>query len=158
MRLRDACRVGEGASKEAAMCDYSLEQLASRAAVKGDRLVVTAFSTTTTRGFTSETESSTAVCLLPGTEVVFDRPPRLKRFWLFGSKIVGSKAARFREINAHDPHCHHDALEFSDGVTVLLTRLKVGEIATVLQLPRQGGCENTNATHAEMRKLETERI
>jgi hypothetical protein len=140
------------------MCDYSLEQVASRAAVKGDRLVVTAFSTTATRGFTSETEKSTAVCLLPGTEVVFDRPPRLKGFWLFRNKVAGSKTARFRQINVHDRHCHHDALEFADGVTVLLTRLKVGEIATVLQLPRQEGCENTSAAHAEMRKPEIERI
>jgi hypothetical protein len=30
---------------------------------------------------------------------------------------------------------HHDALEFPDGEVVLLTRLPVGQEATVLQLP-----------------------
>jgi hypothetical protein len=30
---------------------------------------------------------------------------------------------------------HHDALEFPDGETVLLTRLREGPHATVLQLP-----------------------
>jgi hypothetical protein len=30
---------------------------------------------------------------------------------------------------------HHDALEFPDGETVLLTRLCEGQHATVLQLP-----------------------
>jgi hypothetical protein len=30
---------------------------------------------------------------------------------------------------------HHDALEFADGTTVLLTRLCPGQRATVLQLP-----------------------
>jgi len=33
------------------------------------------------------------------------------------------------------PNVHHDALEFPDGETVLLTRLCEGQHATVLQLP-----------------------
>ena len=32
-------------------------------------------------------------------------------------------------------HAHHDALEFPDGKTVLLTQLSEGQHATVLQLP-----------------------
>jgi hypothetical protein len=32
---------------------------------------------------------------------------------------------------------HHDALEFQDGQTVLLTELVEGQQATVLQLPAQ---------------------
>jgi hypothetical protein len=32
---------------------------------------------------------------------------------------------------------HHDALEFPDGQTVLLTELLEGQAATVLQLPAQ---------------------
>ena len=34
-----------------------------------------------------------------------------------------------------DPHVHHDALEFPDGLIVKVTRLVEGQIATVLQLP-----------------------
>jgi hypothetical protein len=33
------------------------------------------------------------------------------------------------------PNVHHDALEFPDGGTVLVTRLCEGQHATVLQLP-----------------------
>ena len=43
--------------------------------------------------------------------------------------------ARFRQINVGKPRVHHDALEFPDGETVLLTRLCEGQHATVLQLP-----------------------
>jgi hypothetical protein len=45
------------------------------------------------------------------------------------------KVARFRQINLHSPYEHHDALEFPNGKVVLLTRLCVGQCATVLQLP-----------------------
>ena len=45
------------------------------------------------------------------------------------------KVARFRQINMGKPSVHHDALEFPDGETVLLTRLCEGQHATVLQLP-----------------------
>ena len=34
-----------------------------------------------------------------------------------------------------NPNVHHDALEFPDGQVVLLTLLKAGQEATVLQLP-----------------------
>jgi hypothetical protein len=43
--------------------------------------------------------------------------------------------ARFRQINMDSAVSHHDALEFSDGQVVLLTRLCEGQRATVLQLP-----------------------
>jgi hypothetical protein len=36
---------------------------------------------------------------------------------------------------------HHDALEFPDGRTVLLTLLREGQAATVLQLPAQSKTE-----------------
>ena len=35
----------------------------------------------------------------------------------------------------NNPVTHHDALEFPDGQVVLVTRLCVGQGATVLQLP-----------------------
>jgi hypothetical protein len=43
--------------------------------------------------------------------------------------------ARFRQVNKGRPNAHHDALEFPDGKTVLLTQLCKGQRATVLQLP-----------------------
>jgi hypothetical protein len=36
-----------------------------------------------------------------------------------------------------NPCTHHDALEFPDGQIVLLTHLRAGQRATVLQLPAQ---------------------
>jgi hypothetical protein len=40
-------------------------------------------------------------------------------------------------VNTDNPHTHHDALEFPDGQIVLLTHLRAGQQATVLQLPAQ---------------------
>ena len=43
--------------------------------------------------------------------------------------------ARFRRVNEDRQCVHHDALELPSGKVVLLTRLLVGQRATVLQLP-----------------------
>ena len=60
-----------------------------------------------------------------------------RAFSMFGKARVGHKVARFRQINMHDPHVHHDALEFPGGHIVLVSRLVAGQRATVLQLPAQ---------------------
>ena len=54
---------------------------------------------------------------------------------LLPNEKIGQRLARFRQINMDNPVTHHDALEFPDGQVVLLTRLCVGQCATVLQLP-----------------------
>ncbi len=131
------------------MCDYSLHNVASRPAKVGDKLVSTRFKNTVTRGFAAVGEPNVAVCLLPGTEVAFDREveldytldrliPRLR----FGK--LGERLARFRQIDVDKPHVHHDALELANGEIVLLTRLREGQHATVLQLPA-----SRNTTDAE---------
>ena len=121
------------------MCDYSLDLVASRPAKIGDKLVTTKFENSMTRGFAAMGEPNVAVCLLPGTEVAFEKEVKYERFFaLFPSMKFGSlgkKVARFRQINMGKPGVHHDALEFPDGETVLLTRLCEGQHATVLQLP-----------------------
>jgi hypothetical protein len=48
---------------------------------------------------------------------------------------VNHRVARFRQVDVNDPNVHHDALEFSDGRIVKVTRLVAGQTATVLQLP-----------------------
>ena len=40
---------------------------------------------------------------------------------------------------------HHDALEFPDGEIVLLTKLKPGQRATVLQLPAAAAVDGAKA-------------
>ena len=117
------------------MCDYSLLHVQSRAAQVGDKLVSTGFQNTISRGFAAAGDLNTAVCLLPGTEIAFDREVEYENH--LGSSIVRQPAsvARFRQIDTQNPYVHHDALEFPDGAIVLLTRLLQGQRATVLQLP-----------------------
>ena len=121
------------------MCDYSLHLVASRPAKVGDKLVTTKFNNSLTRGFAAVGEPQVAVCLLPGTEVAFEREVECEHFLkIFRSqKLIGKKVARFRQIKMEEPNAHHDALEFPDGQIVLLTRLSEGQHATVLQLPAQ---------------------
>jgi hypothetical protein len=121
------------------MCDYSLHLVASRPAKVGDKLVTTKFNNSLTRGFAAVGEPHVAVCLLPGTEVAFEREVECEHiFKVFRSqKLIGEKVARFRQIKMEEPNVHHDALEFPDGQIVLLTRLYEGQHATVLQLPAQ---------------------
>ncbi len=120
------------------MCDYSLHSVASRPAKVGDKLVATDFTKSITRGFAAVGEPDVAVCLLPGTEVAFEDDVRYQHaFSVFGRGRVDHKVARFRQINMHDPHVHHDALEFPGGQIVLVSRLVAGQWATVLQLPAQ---------------------
>jgi hypothetical protein len=118
------------------MCDYSLHLVASRPAKVADALVTTDFARSITRGFSAVGEPETAVCLLPGTEIAFEEPVQYDRaFSLFGKACVDHKVARFRQVNMNDPHVHHDALEFPGGQMVMVTRLRPGQRATVLQLP-----------------------
>ena len=115
------------------MCDYSLEHLASRPAKVGDQLVTTKFGRTYTTGFCSLGEPNVAVCIKPGTELAFER--EIESDSLIFKRRLGSQVARFRRVNEDRKWVHHDALELPSGKVVLLTRLLVGQRATVLQLP-----------------------
>jgi hypothetical protein len=118
------------------MCDYSLHLVASRAAKVGDELVTTKFNNSLTRGFAAIGEPNVTVCLLPGTEVAFEKEVECDHvFKVFGSQKVGEKLARFRQVDKDQPNVHHDALEFPNGETMLVSRLREGQHATVLQLP-----------------------
>ena len=119
------------------MCDYSLHHVASRAAKPEDKLVTTKFRDSITHGFAAISEPHVAVCLLPGTELVFEENVRCRPLFDIGilPGKIGQRLARFRQINTHNAVTHHDALEFPDGQVVLLTRLRGGQRATVLQLP-----------------------
>jgi hypothetical protein len=120
------------------MCDYSLHLVASRPAKVGDKLVSTRFSNSMTGGFAAVREPNVAVCLLPGTEVAFEKEVEYElgflTNWAHGKKLSG-KVARFGQVNKDKPNVHHDALEFPDGQVVLVTTLRDGQHATVLQLP-----------------------
>jgi hypothetical protein len=121
-----------------AMCDYSLHSVRTRPAKVGDKLVTKQFGTGT-RGFASVEDLSTAVCVLPGTELAFAGEVSYQdwgiRSFLKAMQITTQHTtAIFRQINK-ERLTHHDALEFPDGQIVLLTRLCEGQEASVLQLP-----------------------
>jgi hypothetical protein len=121
---------------ENTMCDYSLHGVASRPAKVGDELITTQFPHTITTGFAAIDEPNVAVCLRPGTELVFDHAPECWRpLMRWRRRQLPSTVARFRQVNPQRPDVHHDALEFSDGTIVLLNRLWPGQRASVLQLP-----------------------
>ena len=131
------------------MCDYSLEHIASRAADVGDKLVSTRFLDSISRGFAAVNDPHTAVCLRPGTEIAFDDDVVFENVLGAGRQTVPSRVARFRQVDKDTPHLHHDALEFPDGRTVLVTRLVEGQRATVLQLPAMPHAAHaTNESHA----------
>jgi hypothetical protein len=122
------------------MCDYSLHLVASRPAKVGDKLVSARFPSSTTRGFASPTEPDTAVCLLPGTEIAFERDAECESaLTQFKRHNIGQKVARFRQVNTDNQMAHHDALEFPDGQIVLVTDLVDGQHVAVLQLPAPTG-------------------
>src|SRR5262249_4548450 len=115
------------------MCDFSLEHLASRPAKVGDQLITTKFGGMYTTGFCAVGEPDLAVCIKPGTELAFGREIECESLWL--KRRTGSQVARFPRGNEDRERVHHDALELPSGDVVLLTRLLVGQRATVLQLP-----------------------
>jgi hypothetical protein len=120
------------------MCDYSLHSVKSRPATIGDKLTTRNFNTGT-RGFAAPEDGNVAVCVLPGTELAFEKAVRCSPRGMLGWKAatVAHTTAIFRQINKDNPRTHHDALEFPDGQIVLLTDLCEEQQATVLQLPAQ---------------------
>lgn len=127
----------------ASMCDYSLHNVATRPAKVGDQLKTRDFGTGT-RGFAASEDASVAVCLRPGTELSFDENVRCGLIGSFEplDRVIRSRTAIFRQINADCPYTHHDALEFPNGDVVLLTCLAQGQAATVLQLPADAAPEH----------------
>lgn len=139
------------------MCDYSLHAVKSRDATKGERLVSAKFPNTDTRGFASVDDQSTAVCLLPGTELSFDKEIQVSR-WVFFKRKFNCTTARFRKLNDDNPFKHHDALELADGKLVLLTDLLLGQVATVIVLPVRSVSSNDKAAPADEVKREQEKV
>ena len=120
------------------MCDFSLMHAKSRPAEVADKLVTKDFGRGTT-GFApaldadKPADESIAVCVLPGTEIAFDKPVEIRSGYSINK--LECQTARFRQIDTESAHKHHDALEFATGEIIKLTTLHQGQTATVLQLP-----------------------
>jgi hypothetical protein len=137
------------------MCDYSLHAVGSRAAKVGDRLISTRFPGTETRGFAAVGEPGVAVCILPGTELSFEREIETVHafaplFPSFGFGMQGEQLARFRRVASRQPHVHHDALELANGRIVLVTRLREDQRASVLQLPANSRFGKVDEGHHQL--------
>jgi hypothetical protein len=132
------------------MCDYSLEHMKSRPAKVGDKLTTCDFGRVT-RGFAASEDQDVAVCVLPGTELSFASEVKCVRSaFAWSERVISHKTAIFRRVNQEYKWDNHDALEFPDGEIVLLTFLREGQKATVLQLPAAekpptSSAENKNA-------------
>ena len=76
---------------------------------------------------------------MPGTELAFAGQVGCMPTGFLGwqTRTINHRTAIFRQVNKDKSAAHHDALEFPDGGTVLLTLLCEGQAATVLQLPAQ---------------------
>jgi hypothetical protein len=128
------------------MCDYSLEHVKSRPAKVGDKLTTRDFGRVT-RGFAASEDKSVAVCVLPGSELSFASDVKCVRSaFLWSERLISYKTAIFRQVNQEYKWANHDALEFPDGEIVLLTFLREGQQATVLQLP---AAEKRHVSNAE---------
>jgi len=108
--------------------------VASRPAKVGETLITTTFRGTSTRGFASESEPTVAVCMLPGTELAFADNVKYDNRWIW-TKAINSRVGKFGAIEPGVPQRHHDAIEFPDGSSILVTQLCEGQRVTVLQLP-----------------------
>ncbi len=123
------------------MCDYSLHHVKTRPAKVGDKLTTRDFGRGT-RGFAASEDESAAVCVLPGTELSFAGQVRcVRRSFVWSERVINHNTAIFRNVNQEYKWANHDALEFPDSEIVLLTILKEGQEATVLQLPASAGVE-----------------
>jgi hypothetical protein len=120
------------------MCDYSLHSIKSRPARVRDKLTTRDFRTGT-RGFAASEDANVAVCVRPGTELSFTREVTCQPIGMLGCRdmVIKHKTAIFRQVNKEKVAAHHDALEFPDGQIVLLTCVREGQEATVLQLPAE---------------------
>src|SRR5260370_31744066 len=97
------------------MCDFSLHNVKSRPAKVGDTLTTHNFNTGT-RGFATPEDSTTAVCILSGTELAFCGEVICAAARIgWKPRTINSTKAIFRQINKEEPRVHHDALEFPDG-------------------------------------------
>jgi hypothetical protein len=116
------------------MCDYSLHNVVVRPARVGEKLVTTQF--LHNRGFAGIDDPNIAVCMAAGTELVFDRHIECEPTSVSAaSKKIRRKCARFWQIGTRNSEGDRDALEFKDGLIVPLKNLRLGQRATVRQLP-----------------------
>ncbi len=117
------------------MCDFSLQSMQSRPARVDDKLVTRDFGIGT-RGSADVDNLGTAVCLMPGTELAFAGDVTCRTGLLGWPETIKHQTAIFRQVNKEKSAAHHDALEFPDGRTVLLTNCEQARLTVWCSCPR----------------------
>lgn len=114
------------------MCGHRRHNVFVRPARLADRLITAQFAHN--RGFADANDHTTEVCVVAGTQLVFDchieceptgpgaAPKKLRR-----------KRARFSQMPLR--HSDADALKFKDDLVLPMKRLRLGQYATVQKLP-----------------------
>jgi hypothetical protein len=91
--------------------------------------VTTKFNNAITRGFTAIGEPSVAVCLLPGTEIAFEKDVECEpAIGIFRKRKFGQRLARFRQVNMDQPSTHR--------VMLIQTRADSANIVKATQMTR----------------------
>ena len=117
------------------MCDYSLHAVAARPPRLETHLSQSVFQAH------PRVALPRAVCLLPGTELVFEDEVKYNRTYLLSrcestlTRSLGFTVARFCKVEPRPLSLHRDALSFPDGTIALVNMLSEGQCARVLQLP-----------------------
>src|SRR2546423_14916052 len=116
------------------MCDFSLHNVKLRPAKVGDKLTTHNFNAGTC-GFAAPEDSTTAVCILPGTELAFSAEVICASFRLSGWRTISSRTAVFLQNYKDVPPGDNHALEISECAFCFLTVLAEGEQAMVVPPP-----------------------
>jgi hypothetical protein len=114
------------------MGDHRQHNAFVRVARPGDRLLTAQF--THNRGFAAANDPTTEVCLVAGTELVFDRHIECEPTGPHAApKKIRRKRAWFSQMPLR--HSNADALKFRDEFVLPVKRLRLGQYATVRKLP-----------------------
>jgi hypothetical protein len=130
------------------MCDWSAESVARRDAQVGDELVTRKISAHTT-GLGSPKDAHTAVCVKPGTKLIFSGIPKEKQSeWGVGEVATATfdykKASAFR-----------DGVRFEarPGTFVLFQHMPQGLSVTVELIPGKPVFDETSAAPAQQDEI-----
>ena len=147
------------------MCDYSLHGIENRLAVEGEILVVHRFHTGS-KGLTSpnylqpdtksknflvllaenfvKPSSECAVCIPDGAQLILTGIPQSLQF---SAGVLATEVVVFRQRSLEEA-THRDAVEFSNGKTVLLQELEEGQRVEVVALSAEAAAARKEALNS----------
>ena len=121
------------------MCDYSMHAVMNRKAVVGDKVITSNFQGRSSHGLESlkPEEVGTAICLIPGTGIEFDKPVQYTN--MMGKMVVDSpyRTGRYISMGNVIRSNYNDAIQFPDGTVTLLVYLKLNQTGTVAYVPEE---------------------